>query len=337
MIKQLPDGRWLVDIEPVKGSRYRKRFDTKGEAKRFESFKRSQHIRGEWQEKPKDKRRLAELMQRWYDLHGHTLSDGDRRLAILKIHARELGNPVARKLSAQQYLLARGVLLKAGKTGKTLNNRLGYIKAVFNALIQFQDVHYPNPLAGVKPLNLQERPISYLASEQIKDLLAQIEAHSLTPHLLPVVKLCLSTGARWSEAIGLTRGQIRSGSVEFVKTKSKRVRTVPISPDLRRDLVAHLETYGRFANCRESFVRALVGCGITLPKGQATHVLRHTFASHFMMNGGNILVLQKILGHASLNQTMRYAHLSPDHLREAIALNPLSFDTSSTSGVDEAA
>lgn len=33
--------------------------------------------------------------------------------------------------------------------------------------------------------------------------------------------------------------------------------------------------------------------GVALPRGQKSHVLRHTFASHFMMNGGNILTLQK--------------------------------------------
>ncbi|MFU8428190.1 tyrosine-type recombinase/integrase, partial [Pseudomonas aeruginosa] len=37
--------------------------------------------------------------------------------------------------------------------------------------------------------------------------------------------------------------------------------------------------------------------------------LRHTFASHFIMNGGHIVTLQHILGHASLSMTMRYAHL----------------------------
>ncbi|MGM8060855.1 tyrosine-type recombinase/integrase [Vogesella indigofera] len=47
------------------------------------------------------------------------------------------------------------------------------------------------------------------------------------------------------------------------------------------------------------------------------------FASHFMMNGGNILVLQRALGHQSLTMTMRYAHLSPDHLMETRELNPL--------------
>lgn len=52
--------------------------------------------------------------------------------------------------------------------------------------------------------------------------------------------------------------------------------------------------------------------------------MRRTFASHFMINGGNILALQKILGHSSLAMTMRYAHLAPDHLIEARNLNPLS-------------
>ena len=53
-------------------------------------------------------------------------------------------------------------------------------------------------------------------------------------------------------------------------------------------------------------------------------MLRHTFASHFVMRRGNILVLQKILGHSSLTMTMRYAHLAPDHLQEALQFNPLS-------------
>ena len=51
-------------------------------------------------------------------------------------------------------------------------------------------------------------------------------------------------------------------------------------------------------------------------------MLRHTFASHFIMNGGNILTLQKILGHTTLAMTMRYTHLAPDHLRDALNLGP---------------
>jgi len=43
-----------------------------------------------------------------------------------------------------------------------------------------------------------------------------------------------------------------------------------------------------------------------------------------MMNEGNILTLQRILGHASLTMTMHYAHLGPEHLQEAKSLNPLA-------------
>jgi hypothetical protein len=49
------------------------------------------------------------------------------------------------------------------------------------------------------------------------------------------------------------------------------------------------------------------------------HALRHTFASHFMMAGGNILTLQKLLGHSTLTMTMRYAHLAPDFMAAEVA------------------
>lgn len=85
----------------------------------------------------------------------------------------------------------------------------------------------------------------------------------------------------------------------------------------------------RLANCDSSSCFAAFRTGIdrakiTLPDGQLTHVLRHTFASHFMMNGGNILALQRILGHQSLTMAMGYAHLAPNHLKEAKHLNPLT-------------
>ncbi|KEQ16806.1 tyrosine-type recombinase/integrase [Endozoicomonas numazuensis] len=78
-----------------------------------------------------------------------------------------------------------------------------------------------------------------------------------------------------------------------------------------------------FSPCYEAFKRVCRKVKIELPKGQLPHVLRHTFASHFVMNGGNILTLQKILGHQSLMMTMRYAHLAPEHLGEAAKFNPL--------------
>lgn len=66
----------------------------------------------------------------------------------------------------------------------------------------------------------------------------------------------------------------------------------------------------------------------------ACHILRHTFASHFMMNGGNIRILRDILGHADISMTMRYAHFAPDHMTEAISLNPIASLTATTKKVE---
>lgn len=48
------------------------------------------------------------------------------------------------------------------------------------------------------------------------------------------------------------------------------------------------------------------------------HDLRHSFASNYMMNGGNVFDLQKILGHTDIKMTMRYAHFTPEHLQGSI-------------------
>ena len=98
-----------------------------------------------------------------------------------------------------------------------------------------------------------------------------------------------------------------------------------------QEVKQHIREKGEFTNCQESFRRALLRSGVRTVRGQASYVLRHTFASHFMMNGGNIRVLQSILGHADIKMTMKYAKFSKEHLNDAVRLNPLSkMDTSWT-------
>lgn len=329
-ITQLPDGRWKVDIEPIKGKRFRKTFKTKGEASRFETACKAKLMETpEWSPRPKDRRKLSELFSRYYDLHGHTLADSKRLKQVLENIARDLGNPVAVKFTADQFCTLRGKQLAEGIHGKTLNNRLGYVKSVFNELHRLGDIDYPNPLDKVRPLRLQERPLSYLAHEQIAELLDAFDNYPNCQHLALIARVCLATGARWGEAQGLVPSRVKNRAVTFANTKSRRTRTIPIHPALERALLDYFKQYGPFPNCIRHFSRVLSSTSIKLPAGQATHVLRHTFASHFVMGGGNILTLQKVLGHSSVTMTMRYAHLSPDHLQDAVRLNPI-FDTFST-------
>ena len=61
------------------------------------------------------------------------------------------------------------------------------------------------------------------------------------------------------------------------------------------------------------------------------HDLRHTFASHLVMAGVDLVTVKELLGHASLTMTMRFAHLAPDHRMRAIKTldSALSTDTKS--------
>lgn len=68
-----------------------------------------------------------------------------------------------------------------------------------------------------------------------------------------------------------------------------------------------------------------------LPPCQATHALRHSFATHFMINGGIIITIQRILAHSRIEQTMTYVHFPLEYLQDAVTLNPLSGGTEAQS------
>jgi len=180
------------------------------------------------------------------------------------------------------------------------------------------------PFTRIRPVRLQERPLAYLTKPQISELLDALQARTTSPHPAMVARICLATGARWGEAQALRPERIRGNALVFANTKSKRVRMVPVTPELVAAIKKHWQTYGPFTNCIGVFRLVLLSTSIKPPRGQASHILRHTFAAHFIMGGGHIVTLKEILGHASLNMTMRYAHLAPEHLHDAIRLGPLA-------------
>jgi len=322
MIERQEDGRWLVDVEPVKGRRFRRRFKTKGEALRFEAQVRQQLTQNPaWNPAAKDRRRLLDLLGNWGQLHGHTLGDFAGRELLMRRMFERMGNPEAQALTPAAFAVYRAERLASGISGKTVNNELSYARAMFNQLRVLDCISYGNPLEGVRPLKLQERELTYLDHVQVEHLFTVLRS-MVHVHVELVATVCLVTGCRWGEAQSLVPSRVRGGVVQFVNTKSKKRRAVPITSELEKRLLEHFATKGLFTRCRDTFDDALERAGIELPAGQSTHVLRHTFASHFVMNGGSLLALQKILGHSSLAMTMRYAHLAPDHMQDVLTFGP---------------
>ncbi|MBS1206419.1 MAG: recombinase [Proteobacteria bacterium] len=335
-VSKQKNGKWLCELYPQgrEGRRIRRQFNTKGEAEAFESWTKQEAQEKPWLGEKEDRRRLSELVALWFKLHGQSLAASKSRMAKLEIVCRGLGDPVASRLTAKAWAHYRDQRLSGeidnGYTPDkakwkvkpiTVNREQQYLSAVFNELRRLGEWSLPNPIENVRIFREKEREMTWLTQPQIITLLAACERYGHAD-LTRVVKICLATGARWREAENLNRAQLAANKITFIKTKGGRNRTVPIPPWLFDEL-SPLQGQ-MFQPCYGEFSKMLSTTDIALAEGQKTHVLRHTFAAHFMTNGGNILVLQRILGHANIRETMRYAHFAPDHLEEAVMLNPLS-------------
>lgn len=330
--KDTSKGKWLAEFYKD-GRRIRKWFLTKGEALRFYNLNKFIADDGEnfdlLASKPKSAPPLSHFVNEWFDLHGQTLSDGLGRLAKLKTLCENLGDPPADKFTVEDFAEYRKLRLQGKFSANpkkppkeaTVNREHSYLRAVFNELKYLGKWKAENPLQGIRQFKEGDTELTFLFADEIKRLLIECD-NSRNPDLGMITRLCLATGARWSEAEQLTHSQVIPHKVTYINTKSKKNRTVPISKALY-DMLP--KKRGRlFSDAYEAFEGAVLRAKIELPKGQLTHVLRHTFASHFMMNGGNILILKDILGHSTIEMTMRYAHFAPSHLESAVTLNPLS-------------
>ncbi|UXK13651.1 tyrosine-type recombinase/integrase [Erwinia pyrifoliae] len=325
-IRKLPSGKWLSECYPygATGKRIRKQFATKGEAlsheRRLMNNASSQAIND-------NAVTLSTVINRWYEMHGKTLTSGAERKAKLDAICDRLGDPLAAHFDKNTFAVYREQRLSGewNQKGKkklseaTVNREQSYLHAVFAEMKRLGEWEGENPLTGIRQFREGEQELSFLYQDEIVRLLDSCD-NSANKDLGIIVRICLATGARWSEAQDLKQSQILPGRLTFTQTKSKKNRTVPVSARLSKLLPK--KRGALFSPAYEAFKAALHRAGIELPKGQRTHVLRHTFASHFMMGGGNILVLQQILGHSTIIMTMRYAHFAPDHLDAAITLNP---------------
>jgi integrase len=194
-----------------------------------------------------------------------------------------------------------------------------------------------NPCLGIeKPP--QRALLEFLSKEDAGKLLAYAYEHAPARH--PMLAVALHCGLRKGELFGLRWRDLDLDARRIDVMRSCRKLPKGSKPRhlrLPSVLLAILRDWReRCPKTAESLVFPVVRRGTTnmgsskdmldLPElltaagctqlARPWHALRHTFASHFVMNGGNILTLQKILGHSDIKMTLQYAHLAPDFLGE---------------------
>jgi integrase len=203
----------------------------------------------------------------------------------------------------------------------TVNRELACLKTMLNKAVEWGKLD-KNPAARVK--KFKEPP----ARERI---LTREEAGRLidgaSPELRPVLITAIGTGMRRGEILGLrwTDVDLIRGFITLDTSKSGRGRKIPLSGAVAAALGAvphrgdyvfwNPETRTHIKDVKKGFRTALQAAEI---KGLRFHDLRHTAASKMVEAGVDLVTVSKILGHASIQMTMRYAHPTPEALRLAV-------------------
>jgi len=247
----------------------------------------------------------------------------------------EFGNIPLRYFSTmmlEQYQTKR---LEKGNKPATVNRHIALIKHMFTKAVEWDMVEEEalKRVRRVKLLEENNRRLRYLSVDECQTLLDECEKlgkkNAHYAHLKPIVIMALNTGMRKGEILTLTWDNVdlKHGFILLDKTKNGDRREIPINETLRETLqgiVRRLDgghafydtTTGKpFRNVTRSFATA---CRNAKVKDFRFHDLRHTFASHLVMAGVDITTVSRLLGHKNLTMTLRYAHLSPNHMSKAV-------------------
>jgi len=203
-----------------------------------------------------------------------------------------------------------------------VNRELACLKHMFTKAIEWGCVK-ANPARGVKLLKEPPGRLRYLNPEEIEKLI-----YACADHIKPIVITALNTGMRKSEILNLKWKEVdlKNRKIIVINAKNNESRVIPINQTLYQELLTlsqkpngeyvFSDRNGRaYGDIKKGFSAALNRTGI---KDFRFHDLRHTFGSHLVMQGVDLKTVQQVMGHKDIKMTMRYSHLSPEHVQEAM-------------------
>jgi len=229
--------------------------------------------------------------------------------------------------------LKHSLLKPRGPLGaKTVNNVLTVLRRMLAVAKKRKVI---DEIPEIEWLKVERPKFDFFAFDEAPRLVEAADGEWVTMFLV-----ALRCGLRQSELLGLRwedvdlvagkvhiRQAIVRGKVK--PPKNGKPREVPLSNEARASLKSHRHLRGPMVfcdldgkvltkgECKHPLWRACKRAGL---RRVGWHVLRHTFASHLAMRGVPLKVIQELLGHATIQMTMRYAHLSPEVSRDAVQL-----------------
>ncbi|MDQ0189248.1 tyrosine-type recombinase/integrase [Alicyclobacillus cycloheptanicus] len=228
---------------------------------------------------------------------------------------------------------------RKGLAPGAVNVRIATLKTMFRWLAN-EGIIATNPTQNLSRQKVDEDRIGAFTDEQVEALLAQPDRRTYAGFRDYVaMELLLQSGMRLGELISLEVSDIDFGTrlitLKGAKNKNRKVRVIPIAPEMMRlliELINENKTY--FPDATRVFLTNYGGplsnfsvknhikqygqrAGIANQVRCSPHTFRHTFAKNFLMAGADIIALQRILGHSSMEMVRKYVQHRPEDLREA--------------------
>lgn len=227
--------------------------------------------------------------------------------------------------------LAQGITAKKEtRTAATVNRYLAALSHLFTIATKEWGWITENPLQKVSKLKEPRGRVRFLSDDE-RERLLKAAKESTNPYLYLVIVLCLSTGARRMEILGLSwkDADLNRNVITLHETKNNERRVLPITghalelmkehAKVRRldtDLVFPGNNPKKPMDIRTPWETALKKAEIT---DFRFHDLRHSAASYLAMNGASLAEIAEVLGHKTLQMVKRYAHLSEAHTAKIVA------------------
>jgi integrase/recombinase XerC len=232
-----------------------------------------------------------------------------------------------------------------GSAKSSAARRLSSLRSFFKFLHR-EGYITANPAKLVSSPKLPRQLPKFLSVDEAFDLVQMPEGRGFIPFRdRAILELAYSSGLRVSELSGLNIDDINSEeALVRARGKGKKERLVPVGTKaldalrtyLAERLLMRTESEALFLSKQgkrfgDRGIRRIVtkySRGLAMGGKVTPHTLRHTFATHLLLGGADLRVIQELLGHSSLSTTQKYTHLDITHLMDVYdKAHPLSEDS----------
>lgn len=304
----------------VDGKEVREKCDNKTQAKAIYGKRKAELREGKYFPKARAVRPLFKDLTGEYlayaDLHHKRQGDDIPRVKTWLV---AFGSVIAEDVKPSQVEQVMARLKEEGVKPATIHRRLTVLKAIYHRA-EKSGIIGKNPVRNVTPPKYDNSLVRYLDLAQERSLF-----EALPKYLHPIVAVALNTGCRAGELLRLEWRDVDFRQKMFLcrETKSGDSRWVPMNTRVQevlgeiseRDHGSKVFQVGHEKSLSRAFAVAVKRAGISPFR---FHDLRHTFASRLAMNGANDRTLQALGGWKTPRMILRYAHLGPSHLQDAV-------------------